>query len=79
MMKNALFSRKRRFGTSFRETVTTNAVLSHIDAKRIWHQKRRFGTRFRETEITNAVLTQNDAKCTFHQKKFFFSLDLEKQ
>ena len=57
---------KRRFGTRFRETVITNAVLTENDASRILQQKRRFGTTCRETVITNTILTENvqNAFCT---------------
>ena len=52
--------KKGRFGTRYRETVITNAVLSENDVKRVLHQKRRFGNRFGETVIANPILTQND-------------------
>ena len=62
---------KRRFGTRFRETVTTNAVLTQNDGKRILDQKRRYDTRFREAVKTNVVLTQNDCKTHFAPKRRF--------
>ena len=63
--------KKRRFGTRFRETVITNAVLTQNDAKRILHQKHRIGTTFRERVETNPVLTQIGAKRTLHYKRRF--------
>ena len=78
MNAKRILGQKRRSGIRFRETVTTNAVLTVNVAKRILHQKRRFDTRFRETVITNAVLTQNDAKRIL-QNKIVLALDLEKQ
>ena len=69
---------KRRFGARFRETVTTNSVLTQNDATRILAQKRRSGTRFRQTFTTNAVLTVNIAKRILNKKRRF-AQDLEKQ
>ena len=65
MRENAICTKKRRFGTRFRETVITNTVLTKNSAKRCLMQKGRFGTRFRERVISNPVLTQNDSKTHF--------------
>ena len=65
-------TKKRRFGTRFRETVITNTVLIKNDAKRSLSQKGGFGTRFRETVMTNPVLTQNEAKRNLHQNTSFW-------
>ena len=72
MRINAICTKKRRFGTRFRETVITNPVLIQNDAKRNLMQKRRFGTRLRERVISNPVLTQHEAKRNFQQKTSFW-------
>ena len=71
MMENAICTKKRRFGTRFRETVITNTVLTKNDAKRYLMQNGRFGARFRERVISNPVLTHNEAKRNLHQKSSF--------
>ena len=68
MIAKHTFRKKRRFGTRYRETVITNAVLTQNDSKRNLMQKRRFATRVRETVITDIILTQNDSKTHFEPK-----------
>ena len=71
MRENAICTKKRRFGTRFREKVITNPFLSENDAKRNLRGKRRFGPRFRQTVITNTFLSQNAAKRNLSQKRRF--------
>ena len=78
MIGKHTFSQKRRFGTRFRQTVTTNPFLSQNDAERNLREKRRFGPRVRQTVVTNPISTQNEAKRNLHRETSFF-IDLEKQ
>ena len=68
---------KRRFGTRFRETATTNALLTEIVAKPILHQKRRFGIRFRETVPTFQFHQKIMYERILH-KNVVLALDFEK-
>ena len=54
-MQNAFCTKRRRFGTRFRETVMTNAVFSQNDAKRILGQNGRFCSRFIVIVMTKLV------------------------
>ena len=72
MMENAICTKKRRFGTRFRETVITNIVLRKNDAKCSLMQNGRFGARFRERVISNPVLTHNEAKRNLQQNTSFW-------